>query len=264
ARALMAPDAVVVKAALKISSDVYNLLTKPRVDLNSLKSFYGSGLVVPPLPAHLPPAHQPPAQVPPHEPHIVFAGHAFTNVADMLKATGYNRTDLDAVLSTRFVTNNGASRIQIKSEKSSPASVQNDTERIHGLTLDGLDRLHRFTRLVRAVSWTILELDLVLSGLAAVGLTTGIDEAALSRIAEILQLQNRWNVAMDQNCALWGPIPTTALDPPQGSLFNRLFNFPPFVLLDGRLPKQAVSFVHSSLRASVTPLPADNTTHRLL
>src|SRR5262249_33050664 len=48
------------------------------------------------------------------------------------------------------------------------------------------------------------------------------------------------------------------------SLFDRLFNLPTYVRVDGHLPADTVRFVHSSLRTAGTPAPADNTLHRLL
>jgi hypothetical protein len=240
ARTLLAPDPVIVRAALKISHAEYNVLIQPKADFNSLKSVYAAGL------------------------KSGVKEDAFVDVRDMLNATGYSRAQLGAVLATRFVTHGGAVLLQIKSEKSSSASVQNDRERIHGMTLDRLDRLHRFTRLLRATGWSSPELDLVLAQIESADLAKGISDATLSRIAQILSLQSRWSLTLDQNCALWSDIPQVALDPAQGSLFDGLFNFEPFRVLDGTLPRPSIRFVHSSLRASGTPLPADSTTHRLI
>ncbi len=233
AQTLNASSVVIARAALKVSQGMYQAIITPKADPHSLKVLYG-------------------------------ANATSISVEHMLDATGYNHAELDLVLATRFVTENGTQKAEVKAEKKSPESVQNDVEHIHGLTPQLLDRLHRFTKLRRAVDWTVLELDLILAELESAGLSTGIDAGTLSRIAQILNLQNRWNLPLDQNCALWSSIPTVDIEPPQGSLFDRLFNFAPFVLLDGALPKPTVSFIHSSFRAAGTPLPADNTAHRLL
>ncbi len=248
AQTLSAPNLVAVRAALKISSKIYEILVHPKADLHHLKALYGAGL----------------SDRRSHQASQETNEAASIAVPDMLAATRYTHSELEVVLATRFVTNDGAQKVAIKSEKSSPESVQNDSEHIRGLTLETLDRLYRFTRLLRTLHWMIRELDLVVSELESAGLATGIEDATLSRIAQISALQVRWQLPLDQNCALWSALPTVATDPQQGSLFDRLFNFAPFVLLDGSFPKPTVSFIHSSFRTAGTALPADNTAHRLL
>jgi hypothetical protein len=137
--------------------------------------------------------------------------------------------------------------VTIHSEKSSRDSVQNDVEKISGLTADALHRLYRFTRLLRVLAWTIVELDLILAQIEASGSTWGPDGTLLYRLLQILDLRARWSVAADQLCALWSPIPT---NPKPGSLFDRLFNFAPLAQADGPLPRPEIKIVHSAFATS--------------
>ena len=78
-----------------------------------------------------------------------FTGSAIApfDAQSLLGPMGVKRDELEQLVATRFVAG-GA--IQIVGEKSDADSVQNDIERMHGLTASPADRLHRFTRLWRA------------------------------------------------------------------------------------------------------------------
>src|SRR5262249_37230112 len=145
-----------------------------------------------------------------------------------------------------------------------PDSVQNDIERIRNLNTDVLDRLHRFTRLLRRLTWSIPELDLVLVHFAQANLAPTLNEAALRRLVDVLAVGERWNIPVEQNCALWSEFPKVSLAEDKAPLFDRLFNLPSFVRLDGTLPKDAVKFIHPAFRTSGAPTPADTTLGRLL
>jgi hypothetical protein len=254
AEALAAPDATRIAAALDLAARERDLISQPNTNMNFLQRVYGltfsvSGGVVAPV-----------------------------DVQDLLAATGLTRDELGHLAAAVFVTANGANPIEIRTTKRSPSSVQNDVERVNGLRAASLDRLHRFTRLNRGINrvlagsptgpgqpmWSIPEADLVVQQLTAAGVPAGLGAPMLAAIVDVLGLQRRFAVTVEQNCALWGPIPRTALSGKAGSLFDRLFNLPTFVRLDGSLPKDAVSFVHPSLRTPGVPAPADNTLHRLL
>ncbi|MGE5829419.1 MAG: neuraminidase-like domain-containing protein, partial [Micromonosporaceae bacterium] len=112
--------------------------------------------------------------------------------------------------------------------------------------------------------WRVGELDLVLAQAAATGVPAGIGEPTLATLVNVLAVGRRFKLPVEQNCALWGPIPRALLPGAHASLFDRLFNLPTFVRLDGTLPKDAISFVHPSLRTAGVPSPADNTLHRML
>jgi hypothetical protein len=254
ADALAAPAATRACAALDLAAREHDLISQPNASLNFLQRVYGitfsvSGGVVAPV-----------------------------DVQELLARTGLTRGELSDLAVARFVTTNGANPIEIRSAKRTQDSVQNDVERVTGLRTASLDRLHRFTRLTRAVNralagsptgpgkpaWTIPELDLLVQQLAAAGVPAGLDTPMLTAIVDVLGLHRRFTLTVEQNCALWGPIPRSPLPGTAGSLFDRLFNLPTFVRLDGALPKDTVSFVHPSLRTPGVPAPADNTLHRLL
>jgi hypothetical protein len=218
ARALMSDPPALLAALLRTSRREVDLIVQKNEDPTFLRKLYGLEGAIDALDAQL-----------------------------LLPATGLSRADLGNALATRFVQ--GATTIEIRSEKKDADSVQNDIERIYGLTMGALDRLHRFTRLLRRLPWSIAELDLALGAGDLIALPT------------MLALQERWKLSVAENCALWSAIPQI---PPGKSLFDRLFNLPPFAQLDGPLPKDSVRFVHPAFRTSGTPLPADHTLSRLL
>lgn len=172
----------------------------------------------------------------------------------LLGPTGVGRDELGALVATRFVTANGAVAIAIRGEKRSAESVQNDVERVEGLTRAALDRLHRFVRLWRATGWTIGELDLVLAGLAPAGGPPPLDAAAVRAVAQIHRLRERLDVPVEELAALYALLSTPLLD--------RLFNTPRLVQAGGVYPQPATTFLHPAL-ASAPPAASDPHLHRL-
>jgi Tc toxin complex TcA C-terminal TcB-binding domain/Neuraminidase-like domain/Salmonella virulence plasmid 28.1kDa A protein len=241
ARIFTADPIAKVIARLGLSAKGYDLITTANTDLMFLNRIYGLTFTDPGTGVLDP-----------------------VEAQSLLRPTGITRTELDELAASSFVTANGTQPIEIKGAKRSPDSVQNDIERITALRADSLDRAHRLVRLVRQLPWTIGELDLVLGQLAAEGLPGGLGEAMLAALADVRTLQDRFDIPVDQVCALWGPVPRRAVAAGEAALFDRVFNMPSFVLADGTLPNPAVSFVHPSLRTSGTPAPQDNTLHRLL
>jgi hypothetical protein len=225
ARALGAEAPVIVKTALKISDEVYRQIKDANPNHEFLKRVYGIPFAFSGAAAHV----------------------NALNTKDLLLATDYSRSDLEKATTTRFVTKNGAYKVHIRTEKKNADSVQNDVEKISGLTADSLHRLYRFTRLLRALPWSISELDMILSQLDAAGSAVGVDEQALDCIVQILDVRARWALPVDQLCALWSPIPTS---PRSGCLFDRLFNFAPLAQTDGKWPQPDIKFVHAAFSAS--------------
>ncbi len=183
----------------------------------------------------------------------------------LLRPMGVTRDELADLVATRYVSANGAQAITIAGEKRSPASVQNDIERIKDLRPSSLDRLHRFTRLWRATDgWSIREVDLAIEQLEKVGRSSGIEAATLEGIADLRALQRSHPMALEDLVVLFGEITTRPVIESQPSLFDRLFNLPELVRMDGALPKPAARFVHPALRDDPTAAPADQLLHRLL
>ena len=252
ARVLDAPAVAVAAGRLGLSRREHDLIAVPNATLAFLRTVYG----------------------------VTFQVAAGTttvdpfDIQDLVRRTGLDGEALEQLLETRFVTRNGAEPIEIRSEKASAQSVQNDIERVHGLTLGALDRLHRFARLRRSLrwkpagateerDWSIAELDLVLTHFADAGFGGDLTAAALERLVAVLDVQDRFGISVEELCALWSAIPGRTLPPQRESLFDRLFNLPAFVRLDGHFPKNATRFVHPAVRQAGPP-PAEPALPRLL
>ena len=240
ARKLSADAAVRTTAALKISKREYDLMAQANTDLTFQRSLYGV--------------------------EFALAGGKIKsfNAQELLKYTGLTRDDLGMLVKTRFLIGSDIPPVKIRTEKTSDDSVQNDIERVYYLTVAALDRLHRFARLWRRVPWSIPELDLILTQLSAAGSASEINYSVINGVADILALGERWDLPVEQNCALWSTIPRLFAAPDRDPLFDRLFNFRPFVMVDGPLPKDIVTFIHPAFSQSGVPSPPDNTLARLL
>jgi len=247
------PDDLAV-ADLKISQRQYELITWVNRDIESLRDLYGiefddSG-----------------DEITFSDPDIEGSEN---DVQLLLKSMGLTRADLGGLITTKFVVDGGygffgGAEIEIRSEKrDEEESVQNDIERIHGLTAATLERMHRFTKLWRQTPWSIKELHLVLIDLAKEDLVDGIEEASLGYIVDILSVQKRFNVSVEELCALWSDLPRISIVEGKESLFDRLFNLPDFVQLEGRFPKTTSEFLHPAFRET-PPGKVDYALHRLL
>jgi len=190
--------------------------------------------------------------------HLTFIAQGATfrtlDAQELVTAMGIDRNELDALIATEFVRASGAA-VSVKAEKRSADSVQNDIERVHGLTADALDRMHRFTRPWRHVPWSLAELDRLLT---ALGANTLIPDVVVS-VATARAVQRRLNSTADEMTAIVGPIP---LKPDGTSFFDRLFN-PPDIAPAERLPLDIRRFVHPAFRAT-TDVPVDPMLPRLL
>ena len=126
-----------------------------------------------------------------------------------LALTTWTRDELGQLFKTQFVQ--GGNAITIQPSKASGASVQNDKEVVSRYSRPALDRLHRFTRLWRAIrqsqKWSTPELDLILSSLAQPGAGPTLTVSILVDIAKLLQVQKRLAVSVEQLCALVADVP---------------------------------------------------------
>lgn len=259
ARLLETPPDDLAVADLKISQRQYELITLANRDIESLRDLYGiefddSG-----------------DEITFSDPDIEGSEN---DVQLILKAMELTRAELGELITTKFVVDGGygffgGAEIEIRSEKRVPegpeASVQNDIERIHGLTAATLERMHRFTRLWRQTPWSIKELHLVLIDLAKEDLVDGIEEASLRYIVDTLSVQKRFNISVEELCVLWSDLPRISIVEGKESLFDRLFNLPDFVQLDGngRFPRATPEFLHPAFRET-PPSEVDYALHRLL
>lgn len=238
---LLEQDSYIVAAAvLKLSSKEFELVTQSNQDLNFLKGLYGIDFKIDPESGCI----------------------KKFDAQELLSPMGLSRTELGELIKTSYVTTSSQETIQIKGEKKDVESVQEDIECIVGLTPLSLDRMHRFVRLWRQLSWSISELDLVLSHLNEEDLSTGIDEDTLLHLVTLLELQNRFAISVEEMCALWTSIPQEVISAQEESLFDRLFNLVEFVSLDGNYPKSSSLFTHPAFEGDNNG--ENNDLHRLL
>ena len=186
------------------------------------------------------------------------------DVQKLLKSTGLSREELGRLIATQFVTNKGTDTIFILGEKIDQNSIQNDIERIKNLTLDSLDRAHRFVRLWRTLSWSIEELDLVLTQFEVKGISSGIDAASVAEIGSLCILEDKLNVSVQVLCALWGTIPIVPSTPNQSALLDSLFNHDNIVNTDGAYPKDSILFIHPVLVIDGSTASAEFLSGRLM
>src|SRR5262249_2995484 len=142
-------------------------------------------------------------------------------VKDLINAMGVSRDEIDAIVKTRFVRA-AAGKTRIVAGKRTRESVQYDVEKVHGLTYDALDRMHRFTRLWRKIAWSIEELDLVLATLG----DHALDAATLDHLASVRRAHRLLGTSIEETCALFGDIPRSPITPDGTALVDQLFNPP--------------------------------------
>jgi hypothetical protein len=243
AKAVGAAPAVRAQAELGLSAAELLIVTTPETDLTHLSTLYTLPFAVKTPPGTGELALTDPAGGPQQD----------IDASRLYPPMGLTRADLGQLVAAFFVAAGGAT-VKIVPSKKDATSVQNDVEKVTGLTADALDRMHRLTRLARRTGWAISDLDLALRTLAlganpASGPLTILSllAHALARpedveaVAALHALQARFGLSIGDLCALVGPIPTT----PQGtSLFDQLFNAPSSVVTALALPA-----------STVTPLP---------
>ena len=164
------------------------------------------------------------------------------SILSFTKAAGLELGVVSEVLASSFVngTAPGApAPIQLEAGIGTPGGVQNDTERVLNLTSGRLDRFERLVRLWRHVPWTLAELDHVLVRLqhAAQSAPNQFDGPMVDRLAQLLDLQDKLHLPVDELCALWDALPVSALRG-EAALFDRAFNLPSFVRQGGRWPAE--------------------------
>ncbi|NOT27670.1 MAG: hypothetical protein HOP16_16410, partial [Acidobacteria bacterium] len=239
-RAFGATEPRVTAAVLKMARGAYDILIAP-----NLGQPYLTGLF--------------------RVPFAVGGGGAIAavDVQPFLRGAGITHEQLESLARSSFVRAGTASTIRLVPQKLSSSSVQNDVERITGLNLGVLDRMHRLLRLCAHTGWTLDEVDLVIEQRVAAGAAPVMDPDALRDVATVRDLTQTFQLPVDVTCALWSRIPMREVTPGARSLFDRLFNNRPYTLTEGNLPQDTTSFVVPAFRT--TPVPGtDNTLQRLL
>jgi hypothetical protein len=231
ARVLGREETNFAAAALSLSPQQRQRITGRQTDLARLSEVYGVGF------------------------RSSGSGIAAVDAQQLLARTGLSRDELQQLVGTAFVAGSRAA-VTIRSERRGPESVQNDIENVHGLTTDALDRMQRFARLWNKLPWSITELDRVLTALG----DDTLGDTALTSIAHIREVQQRLGISVDETCALFSALPRT---PSDTSLFDRLFNPPSSVAVDGTFPKDTAQFIHPAFRTAPATT-ADPAVPRLL
>jgi hypothetical protein len=187
------------------------------------------------------------------------------HVQDFLRITGLERSQLDALLASRFHPDLGAVTVTSQAD---PAELQNLPQILANLTRARLDFIHRFIRLWRAASWQIIELDLVLvAGQEAKLIGRDLDDRTIEFLARLTSLQASLRLQPEELCALIADMPVSAAyprpaAPAQQRLYERVFDLPklfapeadgdgsPAHLLRLSAPPSAFQFHHTSLNTT--------------
>ncbi len=172
------------------------------------------------------------------------------DVQSLIKSAWITRSELDRLLSLDFIKGLLIIEITASSKNNDLIGFTElmtfelgfDTRsfrlNMRVLVLHFLDRLHRFVRLWRKSSWTPEELQLIVSALIEIspfiptetaperwserlGLT--LNEDLVVNIAQLQQVQETFDISVEELYALFHEIPTTSIQGNQPSLFTRLF-----------------------------------------
>ncbi|HNP84100.1 MAG TPA: neuraminidase-like domain-containing protein [Nitrospira sp.] len=186
------------------------------------------------------------------------------NAQSLLKPMKVDRRELGRLFKTKFITNEGADAIEIKGEKLTADSIQNDIERVRNLTYAALDRAHRFVRVWRKTGWAIEELDLLISQLKVSGVATDIAAVTLTTIGHILRLQEQLKLSFKEVFSVIYGLPTISLEENEKSFLDSLFNHEDVVLAEGSYPKTSVKLIHPSLAIDQSSASAEFSSSRLI
>ncbi len=208
---------IITRATLSLSFNEYGLITTPNTDLTYLRTLYRNAFLT-----------ESTGEI------------KDVDLKEFLSPMGVDRAEFEDLLTTEFVLKGTDTKIE--SQKSA-GSFQNDVEMVTLLTTSVLDRLHRFTRLRKKVSWPIAELDLLLSQLKAAGVMD-LDGTCLDCLVDLRSIQDVVGGSVELLCALWGNIPTSSISEDEDSLFDQLFNGSNFTEADGTYPKDSTSYTH--------------------
>ena len=234
------PQSEISKARFNLSGKEYQLITTPDASPAFLQRIFGISFTV-------------------------TAGKITPfNAQLLLKALGVDRKELETILKSKYVTDNGADAIAIQGEKTNVDSIQNDIERVRNLTYQALDRLHRFVRLWRKTAWSPKELDLVLTLMRESAVANDMNADAITSLGLLARLQESLKLEMEELLAIAYRLPTERIQANQPPIFDRLFNHEDVVTLEGAYPKNTTTFIHPSLAIDQSTTPAEFSSARLI
>lgn len=113
--------------------------------------------------------------------------------------------------------------------RDSPDELQNFPEELENLTDVNLDFIHRLIRLWKKTSWSIPELDLVLTALRDAGLAAiDLDSGTVLCLAQLIDIQEKLKLKVEELCAMVHNMPASYPVPPvreaDKKLFERIFD----------------------------------------
>ncbi|WP_308636277.1 Tc toxin subunit A-related protein [Paenibacillus silvisoli] len=153
------------------------------------------------------------------------ASLANISVAEFMRKSRLDYAQLLDLLAVRWINPSGDANPLVIERPN--ATCNTEEQKLVHLTVDRLDKLHRFLRLWRRTGWAMWELDLLLRS-TAIG-NGRIDLAALSALKSFKQVQERLMLTAERALVLYGNINTEERarpDAPQRkveSLYRQLF-----------------------------------------
>ena len=151
-----------------------------------------------------------------------FGNHTGTEmeVQAFLKYAAITREELSILIDLKYLEEDDIITIR----KEPHDEILHFIEIMENLTVEKLDRIHRFLRLWRQLPWSMQALDLVFSTIEAAGLTTSLDQTTVGCIADLKVWQERFRFSVEELCALIGLIPNRSIADGKPSLYGRLFD----------------------------------------
>jgi len=150
------------------------------------------------------------------------------DVQEFIRRVGIDRQQLDDLLALRFNPDLGNIKI---SKKPAPDELQNFPEILKNLTNNRLDFIHRIIRLLKKTSWSIPELDLILTALKDAALTSSeLNDKAVLYVAHLVDIQEKLKLTVEELCSMFYRMPVSKDFPEQPDrqadmkLFERIFD----------------------------------------
>ncbi|AKT43565.1 neuraminidase-like domain-containing protein [Chondromyces crocatus] len=140
------------------------------------------------------------------------------HVSILLNRTGLTYEALREVLATDFVDPEPKSLAIEAASGADPLTCKIAELRVPALDAAALDRIHRFTRLQRALGWTVAEVDQALSTFGG-----ELDEDMLVHLADVVMLQSEVKIPILEMLTWWGNIQTRTPLSETPSLYEKLF-----------------------------------------
>jgi len=226
-------DQAIALEYLKISSSEFLILTgqpfqgtSPLTDLNDLSRYYGYDPLRPPADWVT----------------------DLASVPSFLQRTGISYDDLVALLETHFLNPDQQMTLQAPDPNNlcdiNSSIILNLLPRnVDRPDLGAVHKIYRFIRLYTKLGWSVPDLDLAISALAA----ADIDEPLLLKLSPVKKLQDQLNLSVPEVLALWADINTEGADSLYLSLFQNKGSLNP---LD---PDFALRYTYT-LPANISPI----------